>query len=162
MQKVPKKLKDGYTLLEILIVVAVLVVIATLTAEPLLTYYRNIRFQGAVENVLTMLDEARKSTLSSYESSQYGVHFEAERVVLFKGDTFVDLDPDNDEFYFSNEVTISTTSFTGGGDDVLFERITGETGNSGTLGVSLLIGATTTKVITIHQSVFIPRDGTVY
>ena len=158
MNKGLEKREKGFTLLEVLIVVGILALLVTLSAKPLLSFYRNIRFQGAVENVLTMLDEARKSTLSSYNSSQYGVHFETNRTVLFRGDTFTEPNPENDEYIFSDIIEISSSTFSGGGDDVVFERITGETANGGVLEIVLLTASSTRKIITIHTSGLVEVD----
>ena len=151
-------MNKGFTLIEILIAVGIMALLFGLSAQPLLTFYRNIRFQGAVENVLTMLDEARKSTLSSYNSSQYGVHFETNRVVLFRGATFTEPNPENEEYNFSDIIEISTISLAGGVDDVIFERISGETSATGTIEVSLLAGSTTSKLITVHGSGLVEVD----
>ena len=148
---------EGITLLEILLVIAISSLLLGFVASPLLSFYRQIVFQGATENVLAMLDEARKSTLSSYYSSQYGVYFDTDKVVLFRGATYSASDPNNDVYTFNNNVQISTTTLSGGVDEVVFSRITGETSASGTVTMSTLIGSTT-KNISIHSSGLVEVD----
>ena len=99
-----------------------------------------------------MLDEARKSTLSSYYSSQYGVHFGTSTVTLFRGDTYSFGASNNDVYTFPSNVEITSVGLNGAGNDVVFERITGETSQYGEVAVSLLTGSTSPKSITIHPS----------
>lgn len=150
--------EKGFTLIEILITLGIVGVLFGLISAPLMSFYRDIVYRGNVENVLTMLDEARKSTLSSYYSSQYGVHVATSTVTLFKGATYSAVDPDNDVFELSGIVEITETNITGGGDEIVFERITGETSQDGTLVVSLLVGRMSSSTITIHKSGLVEVD----
>ena len=97
----------GFTLIEILIVIGILSVVFAFISTPILSFYRDVIYRGNVENVLTMLDEARKSTLSSYYSSQYGVHVSSTTVTLFRGSTYSAVDPNNDVYDLSGIVEIT-------------------------------------------------------
>jgi len=152
MSAVENNKQKGFTLLEILIVIAIMGTVFALSAQPLLSFYHRIVLQGTVENVLAMLDEARKSTLSSYYSSQYGVHFETSKAVLFRGATYSALDLNNDEYMLSDNTEISTISLTGGGSDVVFDRITGETSQDGFIEIELVNSTLASSTITIHLS----------
>lgn len=153
-----KERGKGFTLLEILVVIGIMGLLLSFTANPLLSFYRQIVFQGAVENVLTMLDEARKSTLSSYYSTEYGVHFETGRVVLFRGNTFNNGDSNNDEYILDVSTNISNITLNGGVIDVVFDRITGETSTYGSIVVEQISGNLSSSTITIHSSGLVEVD----
>jgi len=146
------KKRKGFTLIEILAVISILAVLFAIISSPIMSFYRKVVFQGATENVLTMLDEARKSTLSSYYSSQYGVHVTSSTITLFKGNSYSAVDPNNDVYELSSAVEITEINLTGGGNDVVFERITGETTQDGTIVLTPRIGDFSSSTITVHKS----------
>jgi len=148
----------GFTLLELLIVIGIFSILFVFISTPLLLFSRDVVYRGNVENILTMLDEARKSTLSSYFSSQYGVHLSTSTVTLFRGSTYSAIDPNNDVYELSDIVNITGININGGGDDVVFERITGETAKHGTIVISLLSGSSSPKTITVHKSGLVEID----
>ena len=150
--------KEGFTLSEVLLVVTLTVILLAFISSPLVSFYRSVVMQSATENVLAMFDEARKSTLSSLDSSQYGVHITSTSTTLFKGGTYLAGDPDNDVYELNTMIEITSISLSGGGNDVVFERITGETSQSGTLTISPKNGSTTPRDITIHMSGLVEAD----
>ena len=144
--------KKGFTLIEILIVIGLLGILFVFISAPLMSFYRKVVFQGTTENIMTMLDEARKSTLSSYNSSQYGVHFTPTTTTLFIGSSYSSADPTNDVYELNNSVEISGITLNEGGSEVVFERITGETDQYGSITITSLISSTSVKTITIFES----------
>ena len=94
---------------------------------------------------------------SFVDSSKYGVHFEASRVVLFKGNTYDANDPDNEEYLLRGN-TLSPITLTGGGSDVVFERLNGKTNQSGTVTISSVSDPSRSKVITIRGTGIVEFD----
>lgn len=142
----------GFTLLEVMVALSILVLISVFLVSPLMSFYRRIVFNNTVENILSTLEEARKSTLSSYKSSQYGVHFESNRMVFYKGNMFVEPNPDNVETTLNNLVEIYSIIISGGGSDILFDRLTGETSNGAQLSVRLVNNPAVDRTITVYAS----------
>jgi hypothetical protein len=105
-----------------------------------------------VENIITLLNEARSKTLASLDDSEYGVHFEANRMVLFKGNLFTEPDPDNKETVFNPTVYISNISLTGGGVNVIFNRLIGKTDEDGTITIALTSDPTINNVVHIYST----------
>src|SRR3989338_5838031 len=101
--------------------------------------------------VVDALQFARTRTIASLASSQYGVHFEQTQYVLFRGATYNASDPDNIVYALPLRVEIANIALTGGGSDVVFDRITGKTPQNGTLSVRLI--ADTSKIKTIEVAV---------
>jgi hypothetical protein len=98
------------------------------------------------------LNEARALTLASYDNTVYGVHLLPDRATLFKGNTFSSSDPDNKVNVISSRVSISNIVLSGGGNDIIFQRLTGKTGQNGTITLSLISDPSKSKTITIQVS----------
>lgn len=142
-------LQKGFTLIEILIVITIIAVISTLIFVSFSRFNSTQTLNGTTQTVLSILDEARALTLASKNNLSYGVHFESSKVVLFGGTTYSATDPDNDVTTLNNRVTISDISLNGGVQDVLFDKLTGKTGQNGTVTVTLTFDASRFKIIKI-------------
>jgi len=151
VQKRPNTQK-GFTLLEIIIAIAVLAIIATFVARPLLGFRNEQVLTATAERIITTLNEARTNTVSSKGGFQYGVHFETNRVVLFQGASFTEPNTANKEFALHPQTDISTITLAGGGSDVLFQRLTGKTDQYGSVVLQLKNNAPSTREITIEQT----------
>ena len=142
----------GFTILEILITISVLLIIISIVISPFSSFRNRSILNAEVENVITLLSEARSKTLASLDDSEYGVHFEANRMVFFKGNSFTEPDPDNKEIIFDQTVYISSISLTGVGADVIFNRLIGKTDEDGTITIALTSDPTTNNVIHIYST----------
>jgi len=140
----------GFTLIEILVVIVILLSLVGVSFSAFLNFNKHAAFEVGVHSVVNFLKEARSLTLASRNAEVYGVHFEATRIVLFAGDTFSEPNPDNREYEFKSDVELTTISLTGGGSDVVFDRLTGETAQFGTTTLSRISDASTTKDIIIN------------
>ena len=145
------KLVWGFTALEILIALAVVLILAAIVSGGFSSFRKEQILSGTAENIFSFVNEARAKTLSSKEDSVYGVHFENSRAVIFKGQNFSEGAPDNEIFYLPAAAEISQVSLAGGGAEAIFKRLTGETGQSGTVVIRLK-GGTKTKTVVIQKS----------
>ena len=135
--------KKGFTLIEIIVAIAVIAVIVLVIVSALASFRRSADLNHAVDGVTAQLREARRRTIESKDASQWGVHIESSRTTLFKGTTYSSGAADNEVFTLPNTVTAS------GPADVVFKRISGDTDQSGTLTLTL---GSSTKIITIRSS----------
>ncbi len=133
----------GFTLIEILISVAVVAIIVLIIVSGLSAFRRSADLNHAVDGVLAQLREAKRRTVESRDASRWGVHVESSRTTLFKGTTYSFGAADNEVFTLPSAVTASGLA------DVVFKRISGETDNAGMLTLTL---GSNTKVITIRSS----------
>ncbi len=141
----------GFTLLEILMVLAVVLVLATIATYALSNFKKNSLLTDAKTRALAELNLARSQTLGSESNSVYGVHFESSKIVRFKGAVYSSSDPLNQVFDLPAGATISSISL-GGPVDVTFERLTGRASASGVITVALLSDAAASATVTIHSS----------
>lgn len=149
----------GFTMLELLIVLAVVFTLFAAVTVPFSSYRETQALNAAAEEIASLLNEARASSVASRESSQYGVHFEAARAVLFKGTTWSAAPAAyNKEFILDSALTIASTTLADGGNDIVFEPLTGETLQYGTVTLRSKRDASKQKTVTILRTGVTSRD----
>lgn len=145
-------MKKGVTLLEILVSIAIISVVVAFTSAGFSRFYKSNNLGSDTHNTLSQINEARAKSISSEGASQYGVHFNATSSTLFKGVIFIFGDSNNDEIIFSQSIEISNISLNGGGSDIVFKRLTGETDEYGTVTLRQKSDTSKTKIIEIKES----------
>jgi len=142
---------SGFTLIEILIIVAITGLLSVSVFSIYRGFNKNRSLEVSVQNIASLLSEARSLTLSSKNDSVYGVHLEESKAVLFKGTTYSTSSSDNIEYIISGLVS-ATSTLNGGVVDVVFDRLTGETTAFGTTTLWLTADASSTKNIIIRET----------
>ncbi len=142
---------SGFTLIEILVSVAVMVIIVLVVVGGLRSFRQSADLNRAADGVMASLRDGRLRTIESKDASIWGVHVESSRVTLFKGVTFSEGAADNAIFNLPSAVTLSW-SLQGGGSDVKFNRIRGDTDQYGTLTLTLTADSSKTRTITIRSA----------
>lgn len=142
----------GFTGVELLITVAILVALALLAAPPFLSFRDTQVLNATASEVVALMNEARGSATASKESSAYGVHLEAGRAVYFKGDTFVESSPGNKEVVFDTAARISAIALQGGAVNVVFDQLTGQTSAYGSVTFEASGNPDKRKVVTVLPS----------
>ena len=144
--------QSGIALVEILVVIAIIVLILLVVLPPFSSIKEGQVLDNAVENVISALNKARTQTLSSLDSSEYGVHFESDQILIFKGKVFSANDPDNESVEITSPATISDVTLggvSGPEGELYFARLSGVPDKSGTVTVSV---AGNSKIITISST----------
>ncbi len=142
-------MSKGFTLVEMLVVIAVTAIIAVIGVSSLANVNTSKAVDIEVEKVVTLITKARSLTMAAKDNVVYGIHFEAKKVVLFKGSTYSAGTSTNQSQPLNAEVKISATALTGGGAEVVFKKLTGATSQSGTITLAAVRKVSQTKVITI-------------
>ena len=143
---------SAFSLIESVIAMAIgAVLVAAIVVS--FSSFRNSKIVDiSADQVLSVINEARVKTVSSEDYSRFGVRFEANRVVLFKGDIFAEPNPSNIETLLSPLAEISDISLNGGGADIVFQKLTGKTGNYGSLRVRLKSDNNKYKTISVKST----------
>ena len=142
--------KKGFTVIEILIVISVLGLLSLITLGFFVDYRRSQGTTQDVELISSLLYKARSDAVSSNGSSDYGVHFASSTATTFKGTTYNALDVNNQTFSLTSGNFLSIISLTSGGRDVVFNKLTGEAIQSGSLTLTDPDGGV--KVITVYPT----------
>ncbi len=142
----------GFTLVEIVVVIAIALILTFLIFSALASYKKREALRNTPTAVRSILEQARSLTLSSRTDEVYGVHFEADRLVRFKGGSYSSSDPDNKPLVIDSATTISAITLNGGGVDIVFKKRTGQTDEYGTIIIELVSDATQTRTVTVHET----------
>lgn len=129
-------MKKGFTLIEILIVIAIIGILTTISVSVFSTYRSVQSIDRDTDTVVEILRQARSETLSSENATTYGVHFASSTITLFAGSSYSGSNSTNQNFPLVSADTVLTVSLTGGGYDVVFNRLSGETNENGTIVLS--------------------------
>lgn len=139
----------GLSLLEAIIVLAILALMLAVVMPQFGKSRETQVLNTAVGDILSAVSQARAQTLASVDSSSYGVRFEADEVIIFKGTNFSANDPDNQNINIVSpagitNVTLAGVSGTSG--DFYFSRLSGVPSKSGTITIA---SPNFSKIITI-------------
>lgn len=141
----------GFSLLEFIGMFAIVLVITAVVIGGFLGFKRGSELTLAKEHALSQLREAKTRTLASRDNAAWGAHFEIDRVILFK-ETYSASTPTNETIVMPSSVEINTIALAGGGSDVMFKRLTGETNQIGTITLRLKNDTEKTRTITIKST----------
>lgn len=146
-----RKNKRGFSAIELIIVLSIFGILAVIILSGLVNFRKHHALARDTELVVELLNQARNQTISSKNLTQYGVHFASTTVTVFTGGTFSAGATDNQNYPLNSTDTVLSLSITGGGVNVVFARLTGETSQSGTIVVSSP-GLSETKTVTIYKT----------
>ncbi len=145
-----KILIKGFTLTETLIAIAIMLTLTFIV----LSVFTNFRNHESLEKdaglVVEVIRQAKNLTTNSKNSTEYGVHINSGDITLFTGTSYSAGSTTNQVYIFNGGVT-ATTSLSGGGSNIIFKRLSGQTDNNGTITLSSSF-STTTKTINVYKT----------
>ncbi len=147
-----KKTRLGFTLVEILVVIGIIFLLSIITFSSFSNLNKKELLDKESLKVLSIIQDARSLTLSSKNSSQYGVYFEGDKVTFFAGDSYNPLNSDNLITDLSSQVIISSINLDGGGLELVFERLNGRTQQFGTVVMELVSDSSSSKTIRVFET----------
>lgn len=145
-------------MIEILIVLIILTAVFVIVLSSLSSFRDKQTLRANAIVIASLLNDARAATVASKEASQYGVHFETGRAAYFKGTTFSEPSSYNKEIKTDGAILISGIALQGGGVDVVFNQLTGETLQYGAITLTARANSALVKIITISQTGVITHE----
>lgn len=133
--------RNGFTLLEVLVVLAILILAASVLVAGFNSFKKSSELVNSRDRVARTVRLARNLTLASKDSASHGVFFDTSasphQMILFKGPDYDGREVVSDEVYpLSKEVELFDIDLSGG-EEVVFEELTGEAVQEGSLKVGL-------------------------
>ncbi|TSC83439.1 MAG: Uncharacterized protein G01um101417_594 [Parcubacteria group bacterium Gr01-1014_17] len=141
-------MKYGFTLLEVVVSVAILALVVSAGWFSFASYAARQELESGVARVMALITEARSKTLAGENSSAYGVHFESDRAVLFRAPTYQSGNADNKTEIIPRRIIISTISFSG--NEVVFKRLTGAATAAGSVTLSVRGNSSVSKTVSVN------------
>jgi Tfp pilus assembly protein FimT len=144
--------KKGISVVEILVIITVLGIIFSIVVPQ---FSKNKELQvlkSGTGDILSTINKARIETISSLNSSSYGVHFQSDKVIIFKGTVFLANDLNNEAVNILTPASISNVTLggvSGNFGDVYFNRLSGSPSTTGTITIS---AGSYSKIITISAT----------
>ena len=145
-----KKL-SGFTLVEIIVIITILAILTFISINVLKNFRDHEALTKSASLIVETLRQAKNLTLNSKDSYEYGVHFNTNDMVLFRGSTYPIGSSTNITYDFNSSVVVSNTTLNGGGSDIIFKKLSGETNNNGTITLTSELSKTS-QVITVYKT----------
>jgi Tfp pilus assembly protein FimT len=146
------KNQRGVSALELITVISIILILIIIVFSKFSSVREGQVIKSAVEGVLSSIDRARGETLSSLNSSEYGVHFQSDKVIIFKGKVFSAGDSLNESIDLTTPASITNVTFggvSGTSGDVYFNRLSGMPSTTGTISINT---GSYSKIITISAT----------
>jgi prepilin-type N-terminal cleavage/methylation domain-containing protein len=152
------KRSRGFTLIEIVLALAIMLILAGIILISFATLNRTQALDRDTETIVQVLRQAQSQTLTSKNAMQYGVHFASSTATLFSGSTYSANDAGNLVYTLKTSDLILNVSITGSSTDVVFNRLTGETAQNGTILLQTQ-QANFTRTVTIYKTGVVQSTG---
>jgi len=116
------KFITGFSLGEILVVLAIVAVISSIAIFAFRSMNENQILDKSRLSILSVINEARSSSLSSKDSSDHGIYVEEKKLTSFVGPIYIESDSRNIAYDLNSAVKISSPV----PQSIVFKRTTGK------------------------------------
>jgi prepilin-type N-terminal cleavage/methylation domain-containing protein len=142
----------GFTLLETLIALVIFSALLLIAVSHWSLLTKSQALSKDRLGAISMFEQARAMAVASKSNSGYGVNISSTTVTIFKGSVYNPSDSDNMFYNLNSLVQVYSISLAGGGSNVLFERLSGNTSQSGNIRISSISDPTSSTTVTIFTS----------
>jgi Tfp pilus assembly major pilin PilA len=128
----------GFTFIEIIIVIGLFFVLSGIGLGAYFSYYSQSLASMDVNNAITLIKQTRFKALKNPTNSDYGIHLDpiTKTITSFR-DTYSVMDNKNIVLQLEklNVIDLSLNPVIGATDEILFEKQTGKTQNTGSFTI---------------------------
>ena len=123
----------GFTILELLIVLGISAILVGISASVYTALNRGSSIGTEARKLESVLNLARNKTLASENEQSHGVHINvsSNEYTSFSGSLYDPSSPENELFIIPAQISIGSLQIRGGGSDIIFARLSGETAQYG-------------------------------
>ena len=125
-----KEIADGFTLIEVLVVLGIFSVLASFGCLATMDFYKSYAFDAERSSVIAILQKARSQSLANINNTAYGVHFGSGQYVIFQGSVY------NSSSAFNQNIPAGFGITASGLTDIVFAQLSGDAGSGGNLTLS--------------------------
>jgi len=121
----------GFSLLELIIAVSILLIVMGTISPAVVDYYSNYRMVSAQQDLVSVLRKAQALAMSNQYEEQYGVYIASSSFVVFRGSSYASrTSAFDDPVSYSAAITIT------GPTEIIFAQLSGRASATGTLMLS--------------------------
>src|SRR3989338_1237256 len=146
----------GFTVIEIILVLVILLVLVTISIPNFVFFLESANLDNNTEEFVGILRTAQNKTLASESNSKYGIYLDTSvlpnKYILFKGNSYALRDSLYDMAYLLNINVEFFSVNLGGGSEIVFDKLTGLSQQSGNISLRLKTDASQIKTIYISSS----------
>lgn len=147
---------NAFTLTELLVVIGVLVILSAMAVPAFHIFGKKSDVANGTQELMSALRLAQGKSLASENSSRWGVYFDVSSTpndyTLFRGISYASRDAGLDSInILSKKIKIYEVNLNGGGAEVVFNRLRGDTAQAGTIKLKSTLDSSENKTISINS-----------
>ncbi len=117
--------KKGFTMIELMLIVGILVIIFSMGAPITFEFYQNYQLQSEENKFISFLETARNASMTNLNQLPHGVYRDDDNYIIFEGNSFAARNQIQDQ-NFPRAKTISVS----GPSEIIFDSLSGQTVSS--------------------------------
>lgn len=103
--------KLGFTLIELLVVISLMLGLVSVSVPIFSAMHVRVQQSELEAQIISSLDLAREYTMAGYLGSSYGVYFDTDKYIFYKGDSYTLRDLDFDRIKEAGNIFDLSTDF---------------------------------------------------
>jgi len=155
----------GFTLIEVIIVVAILVVLMSVSVASWVLIQQKSNIDSASDEFAGVVKLAQNETVNSKQDAEFGVYVDAQsaphKYILFRGASYAARQASFDRTYILPKIVEFFAVNLGGGNEVVFKKVTGATDQPGSVSLRLKADASQNKTVYMSNNGVIGFDAPV-
>jgi prepilin-type N-terminal cleavage/methylation domain-containing protein len=144
--------RAGFTIIELLASIAILALLISIVFLTTARFVTATTRDQAMEEIISVLRSAQQKTLARENGYNYGVHIGTDAFTLFRAPAYALGGAGNIVHRLPGNFSFTGISLAGGGSDIIFQPLNGETNTFGTFTLTHADGRVSSVVIRIYAS----------
>lgn len=128
-------MKKGFTLIEILVAVAIVSILSAIAVNMLNSERQTRQLSIIADDIVAKLEQAKTYSQTGRNGKNYGVQFNEESYILFSGSIFDPSDSENQTFEIGDDFVI-IENIANANNTIVFSKIKGQAGFSAVVKVA--------------------------
>ena len=146
------KSQKGFSMVELIVVVGLVALVGAATMVVLSQFRAQADLDSTTEGIRGALSISRSRTLGSEDALAYGVYFESATYTIFTGRVYVSGDASNEPQQIPEGIEIFNVQLSTSAPVVVFDRLTGNTSTTGTIGLRRSGDVSQLRTIVVESS----------
>jgi Tfp pilus assembly major pilin PilA len=141
-------MKRGFSVIEVITIIGIMLILFGITMYSYNIVSSRRQVEVTTDSISAKLEQAKIDSISGKNGKDTGIRFNTTGYVYFSGTSFNPADATNSSSSIPTRIQI-TKSFSNGGNDIIFTRITGIPNATGTIRISDTVNPLSSTTITV-------------